>query len=312
VTQARKNILLIGGTGFAGKHMAQLLADEFQVFSSGRGGDVRDIDALRRLVEQCKPDRVVNFASITTVRESFADPSTAYDIAFKGMLNLLTVLKETGFSGRVLNISSSEVYGHPSSEELPITESSPLRPMSPYSVAKVATEFLCYQWWRSEGMQIVTARPFTHIGPGQSDRFAISSFARQIAEIELGLREPVMHVGDLSTTRDFTDVRDTVRAYRLLLESGEPGEAYNVCSGAETSLRVAVEKLIAMSGQSIRIETDTTMLRKAEQQRLRGSHDKLAQATHWRPSITLEQTLADTLSGWQTELKLRSVPEASN
>lgn len=293
-----RNILLIGGTGFAGRHMARLMADDHKVFSYGSQVDVRDIDALKQAVALSKPNLVVNFASITTVRESFFDPGTAYDITFKGMLNLLTVLKETEFTGRILNVSSSEVYGHPRPEELPITESSYLRPMSPYSVAKLAAEFLCYQWWQSEGMEIMTARPFTHIGPGQSDRFAISNFSRQIAEIMLGHREPVMHVGDLSTTRDFTDVRDTVRAYRLILESGEPGEIYNVCSGGETSPHEMLDRLIAKAGVVIHVETDVAMQRASEQRRLLGSYAKLEKATHWQPRINLEQTLTETLDDW--------------
>jgi GDP-4-dehydro-6-deoxy-D-mannose reductase len=307
VTPSKKSLLLIGGAGFAGSHMARLMAADYQVFAYGRQVDVRDVNALKHAVSLSKPDLVVNFASITTVRESFSNPAAAYDITFKGMLNLLTVLKEAAFSGRILNVSSSEIYGHPHPEELPSTESSDLRPMSPYSVAKLAAEFLCYQWWQSEGMEIMTARPFTHIGPGQSDRFAISNFSRQIAEIMLGQREPVMHVGDLSTTRDFTDVRDTVRAYRSILELGESGEIYNVCSGVEISLREMLDRLIAKAGIAIQVETDVAMQRPSEQRRLLGSCAKLEKATHWQPSIDLEQTLTETLGDWLTVVQSRTL-----
>ena len=249
MTRKRKNVLLLGGTGFAGRHMANLLPEDHQVFVYGSEVDIRDIDAIRTVVEQSAPEWVANFASITTVLESFSDPEGTYDIAFRGMLNLLTALKETGFSGKVLNLSSSEVYGHPSAYELPISETSPLRPMSPYSVAKLAAEFLSYQWFRSEGMYIMIARPFTHIGPSQSDRIAISSFSRQIDEIVLGHREPGFRIGDLSTTRDLTAVRDTVRGYHMLLESGEAGEIYNVCSGMETSLQGALDRLVSKAGK---------------------------------------------------------------
>lgn len=302
----KKNVLLIGGAGFAGRHMANLLADDYQVFAHGRQVDVRDIDALKQAVAVSKPDLVVNFASITTVRESFSDPRATYDIAFNGMLNLLTVLKEVAFTGRVLSVSSSEVYGHPRPEELPLTESSSLRPMSPYSVAKLAAEFLCHQWWQSEGMEIMIARPFTHIGPWQSDRFAIANFSRQVAEIMLERREPVIYVGDLSTTRDFTDVRDTVRAYRSILESGGAGEVYNVCTGVETSLHEMLDRLIAKAGVVIHVEIDTAVQRTTEQRRLLGSYAKLEKATHWQPRIDLEQTLTDTLEDWLKVLQCTS------
>lgn len=299
---AGKNVLLLGGMGFAGRHMQQLLARDHQVLACGSEVDVRDLDAVRKVVGQCKWDWVASFASITTVKESFEDPSGTYAIGFLGTLNILMALKEVGFDGRVLNISSSEVYGHPTPDDLPIAETADLRPLSPYSVSKAATELLCYQWSRSEGIDVVTARPFTHIGPGQSARFAISNFSRQLAEIKLGLKEAVMHVGDTSTTRDFTDVRDAVRAYRMLLESGEPGLVYNVCSGREVSLQDVLDQLIAITGMAIRVETDSTMLRATEQRRLLGSYEKLKQATQWQPEIGLKQTLSDTFDYWLREL----------
>ncbi len=304
MSRDRKNVLLLGGAGFAGRHMEQLLAADHHVLTCGSEVDVRDINAIRRIVSQCQLDWVVNFASITTVKESFENPSATYDIGFLGTLNLLTALKEVSFSGKVLNISSSEVYGHPLSGELPISEATTLRPMSPYAVSKVAAEFLCYQWSCCEKIRVVTARPFTHIGPGQSERFAVANFSKQIAEIQLGLKEPVIYVGDLSTTRDFTDVRDTVRAYRLLLENGEAGEIYNVCSGMEVSLQNVLDQLIAKTGMTIRVEIDKSILRVAEQRRLLGSCEKIKQAIHWEPEISLAQTLSDTLDFWLQELRL--------
>lgn len=298
-----KKVVLLGGTGFAGKHMARLLRPNHEVFAYGREIDIRDKSLIQKVLSQHTPDWVVNFASVTTVRESFADPVMTYEIGFLGNLNLITMLQEIGFSGRLLNISSSEVYGHPMPKELPLSESSELRPMSPYAVSKLAAEFLCYQSNCSVQFDILSARPFTHIGPGQSDRFAVSNFARQIAEVDLGSREPVIRVGDLSTTRDFTDVRDVVRAYWLLLESGKTGEVYNVCSGMETSLLNVLERLVAKSRRVIRVEMDETMLRNAEQKRLYGSYDKLNQDTGWHPEIELEKTLADTLGYWLHELK---------
>ncbi len=302
-----KKVLMFGGTGFAGRHLEQLLRDEgHSVISHGREVDIRNYGAVQKAIALSEPEWVVNFASITTVRESIADPIGTYDIAFRGTHHLLSALKETGFSGRILMVSSSEVYGHPSDMELPVSESSPLRPKSPYAVAKIAAEFLCYQWWCSNRTDIMIARPFTHIGPGQSDRFAISRFSRQIAEIMLGISAPLMQVGDLTTTRDFTDVRDTVRAYREILELGEAGAAYNICSGIETSLLTTLEYLICKSGITIQVETDDTVLRGTEQRRLCGSSHQLSQATGWRPVFSLERTLSDTLDFWLHELRRHS------
>jgi GDP-4-dehydro-6-deoxy-D-mannose reductase len=254
-------------------------------------------------VKQVAPELVMNFASITTVRESFADPRQTYQIGFGGTLNLLLALKENSFAGSMLNISSSEVYGFPRDEELPVSELTPLRPMSPYAVSKVATEALCYQWSQTERFRIVTARAFTHIGPGQSDRFAISNFARQVAQISLGRSEPVIRVGSLDTTRDLTDVRDVVCAYRLLLEQGRTSEVYNVCSNKETNIRSLLNQLIESAGVSVDIEHDETLLRAAEQRRTLGSHAKIHNEIGWTPSIPPSRTIGDMLSYWVNRLK---------
>ena len=294
--------LLIGGTGFAGSHMQHLLAHEYRVIVTGHSTDIRNSGQISDLVKSSLPDFVVNFASVTTVKESFEDPYQTYQVGFLGTLNLLEALKTIKFRGRVLNISSSEVYGFPSRDELPVRETAPVRPMNPYSVSKASTEALCYQWSQLEQFEIVTARPFTHIGPGQSAKFAISSFTKQIAEILLKKRGPVMHVGDLQTTRDLTDVRDVVRAYRLLMEKGRSGEVYNVCSNNEVSIRSVMNELIGLANTPISISQEETRLRKAEQQRTLGSFDKIREQTGWLPVIPLTQTLQDMLSYWREHL----------
>lgn len=297
------NALLIGGTGFVGPHMRRLLEAKFNVTATGHGDDIGDRGQVSRLIKRTHPDVVVNFASITTVRESFDDPERTYKVGFLGMLNLLSELKEHGFSGRVLNISSSEVYGFPREDQLPISENTPTSPMSPYAVNKIAAETLCQQWGQTETFEIVTARPFTHIGPGQSDRFAISSFARQIAEIMLGMREAVIRVGNLGSTRDLTDVRDVVRAYVVLLERGRSGNIYNVCSGKETLMRSLLDNLIQLSKIDIEVEQDPSLVRQQEQRRILGSFEKLHEETGWEPEISISQTLSDTLAYWLEKLK---------
>lgn len=295
--------LLIGGTGFVGRHMQRSLLPSFKVIATGHDCDIRDVAKIGSLVKSAAPDIAINFASITTVRESFQDPLDTCRIGFLGTLNLLMALRESGFRGRMLNISSSEVYGFPSDDLLPVNEEALLRPMSPYSVSKVATEALCYQWSQTEQFEIVTARPFTHIGPGQSDRFAISNFARQIAEISLGKKAPVINVGNLHATRDITDVRDVVRAYGLLLERGRNGQAYNICSGRETSIKALLNELIEFARLDISVEQDESLMRNVEQKRIYGSYEKIRDETGWDPRIPLSQTLADTFSFWVDKLK---------
>jgi GDP-4-dehydro-6-deoxy-D-mannose reductase len=298
-----RQALIIGGTGFVGVHLQRLMRQDFAVTATGHGSDLRDADQVRRLVAGVAPDIVVNLASITTVRESFANPYETYRIGFLGTLNLLVALKESGFEGRMLNVSSSEIYGHPEETELPLTEHSPIRPMSPYAVSKSATEQLCFQWTQSERFEIVTARPFTHMGPGQSDRFAISNFSRQIAEITLGRREPVIRVGSLETTRDFTDVRDVAGAYMMLLAKGRSGQAYNVCSGREVSMDAVLKRLVERAKIDIRVEHDPALARDSEQKRIVGSYGKLNKDTGWDPEVPLEKTLGDTVSHWLEQIK---------
>ena len=287
--------LLIGGTGFVGRHLARQLADRYEVAVSGRAQDIRNAATVRNLVESTRPDLVVNLAALTTVRETFQHPRETYEVGLVGLLNLLEALKTHGFRGRFLEISSSEIYGIVQTEQLPIVETEPLRPESPYSVAKIAAESLCYQWHKSEGLDASIARPFTHIGPGQSDRFSVAHFVRQVAEIMVGTREPVIHVGDLTTTRDLTDVRDVVRAYDAILHFGKAGVPYNICSGRETLMRDVLDELIRLSGLPITVMIDQDRLRRTEQRRLLGSYAALAAKTGWKPEIPLASTLQDML-----------------
>lgn len=286
--------LIIGGRGFAGHHLAERLGRGYGVVATGRDCDVRDKAALVSLAARHRPALVVNLAAITTVRETVENPRATYDIHFTGLLNLLEALFETGFRGRLLQVSSSEVYGHPSAAELPLSESSPLRPMSPYAVGKIAADMLCHEWAPRAPFDIMVARPFTHIGPGQSERFAVARFAAEIARIMRGA-EPRLSVGNLAVTRDLTDVRDTVRAYDLILHRGKRGAIYNVCSGREVVMRSVLDEMVELSGRAIAIMEDRALTRSAEQQRLRGSYEALHAATGWSPEIALTQSLRETI-----------------
>jgi len=297
-----KKILLIGGSGFVGSHMRHALETTCSVVAIGREVDIRNQKQLSILIEEVKPDQVVNLAAVTTLRESFENPRDTYDINFLGTLNLLMALRESHFVGRFLFVSSSEVYGLLSEHELPVSETRIPKPLSPYAVAKIAAEALCYQWSQTEKFEVVTARPFNHIGPGQSERFAIADFGRQIASIKQGRSEPLINVGDIDTTRDFTDVRDVVSAYRLLLENGRTGETYNVCSGTERTIRSLIEQMCVLAGVTVELRTDPARFRLSEQRRVRGSNDKLVADTGWASNYALDQTLSDILDFWAQKL----------
>ena len=280
-----------------------MLARDYDVAASGRDYDVRKPDRLRDLIEKCSPDEVVHLASVTTLGESFGDPDETYRIIFWGTLNLLKALRASRFTGRMVFVGSSEVYGAFPVSDLPLTELQPLRPRSPYAVGKIAAEALCYQWSQTADFEIVAARPFNHIGPGQSERFAISEFARQVVLIKAGATEPVIRVGNIDTTRDFTDVRDVVSAYFLLLCRGNNGEVYNVCSGRELTVRSLIVRMCDLADVKVELRDDPGRFRSSEQQRNFGSNAKLAAATGWTLKYSIDQTLSDILADWEVRLR---------
>jgi GDP-4-dehydro-6-deoxy-D-mannose reductase len=221
-------------------------------------------------------------------------------------MNLFEAMRQLGSSSRFLVIGSSEEYGLVHADELPIRETNPLRPLSPYAVSKVTQDLMGWQYFKSYGMHIVRARAFNHTGPRRGETFATSNFAKQIAEMEAGLREPVVHVGDLKPTRDFSDVRDIVRGYWALLDRGTPGEVYNLCSGVEWSIERMLNFLIERSTLShIEVRQDPARLRPSDVPVLRGSREKIEQALGWHGVIPLEQTLADLLEYWRQRVKSR-------
>jgi GDP-4-dehydro-6-deoxy-D-mannose reductase len=297
-----EKILLIGGSGFVGQHMRALYEGKAHVFSTGRDFDVREAEKILTLIQDFNPDKVVNLAAISTLKESFLSPKDTYDTNFMGTFNILMGLRKCNFMGRLLFISSSEVYGSILASELPVSESKPTKPMSPYAVSKIAAEMLCYQWSQAENFEIVIARPFNHIGPGQSSRFAISNFGRQIASIKLGLSDPVLEVGDIDTTRDFTDVRDVVSAYKLLLETGKNGDTYNICSGNERSIRSILKNMCDLIDIDIEIHEDLNKFRISEQRRIVGDSSKLRGDLGWAPAYKIDSTLKQILDHWVTVL----------
>ena len=295
-------ILLVGGTGFVGTHLHQLLELDDSVVSTGSDIDIRDIKQVRTLIERERPDQVVHLAAITTLRESFSNPENTYDINFLGTLNVLKALRDNDFSGKFLFISSSEVYGLLTESDLPVAEIHPTKPLSPYAVSKIASEALCYQWSQLENFETLIARPFNHIGPGQSDRFAISEFGKQIAAIKLEMAEPVMYVGDIDTTRDFTDVRDIAAAYQLLLRYGCNGETYNVCSEREYTIRALLTRMCLLAGIEVELRSDMERFRPSEQRRSLGDNNKLRKDTGWNATYEMDLTLKNIIDFWVQKL----------
>ncbi|MCY0872976.1 MAG: GDP-mannose 4,6-dehydratase, partial [Acidithiobacillus caldus] len=267
------------------------------------GLDLRDRAALTAAVAAMRPDAVLHLAAQSFVPAAFENPRETFDINFTGTLNLLEALQAAEFRGRMLFVGSGDTYGQVPEAALPVREDHPLRPRNPYAVSKVAAEALCYQWSQTSGFEIVMVRPFNHIGPGQSPRFVLADFARQVMEIHLGRRVPVLQVGDIDVTRDFTDVRDVVRAYGLLLERGRNGEVYNVCSGREYRIRDLLQQLLALAGVDARIEQDLARLRRAEQRRMVASFAALERDTGWQPVIPMERSLQDVLNDWENALR---------
>lgn len=301
--RATVKIILTGHSGFSGSHFRRIFPSIPLEDESGQPTDILDRGALTADICRLAPEAVVHLAARTFVPESFEDPHATFDVNVTGTLNLLSALKDCGFEGRMIFVGSAEVYGLVSPEELPVREEQPLRPRNPYAASKAAAEALAYQWSQTGGFEVVLARPFNHTGPGQSDQFVLSNFARQIAEIRLGRRKPVIEVGDIDVTRDFTDVRDVVRAYVLLLNKGKNGEVYNICSGQEHAIRSLLQELLAIVGLEVEIVTDGARLRPTEQRRMAGDYQKLRADTGWRPEIPQRQTLTDMLEDWETRLK---------
>lgn len=294
-------LLLTGSSGFVGRFVQQLLPSS-PLEIEGESVDLRDPTSTKAAVETIRPDTVLHLAAQTFVPRSFGDPNETFAINFLGTYNLLSALKSIDFRGRFLLVSSSDVYGLVKADSLPVTEEFLPKPRNPYAVSKVAAEALCFQWSQTEQFDIVIARPFNHIGYGQRPEFAISGFAKQVIEIKHGLKPAVINVGDLDVTRDFSDVRDVVRAYQLLLQRGRSGEIYNICSGVELSIRSLLDELLRRSGVRADIRTDTSRLRPSEQKRIYGSPKKLKADTGWESSYTLQQTLGDILDYWEQQI----------
>ena len=265
-------------------------------------GDLRNALWVNELVRRVQPDVTLHLAAWSDVGGSWQQPWATYELNIQCQLHLLEALCRRMPDCRTLVVSSNEVYGRVQPADLPIDEQVPFRPHTPYGVSKLTQDMMGQQYWFSHQLPVIRVRSFNHIGPGQSDDFAASAFARQIAEIEASLREPVVRVGNLDAKRDFTDVRDVVRAYWLTLSLGEPGQVYNVGSGQSRSVRWLLETLIGLTPTAIEVETDPTRLRPSDIPISVCDNSLLVSTTGWQPHYDLRATLVDVLSYWRGQV----------
>jgi GDP-4-dehydro-6-deoxy-D-mannose reductase len=308
-------VLVTGSTGFAGSHLVEQLLDEgHQIYGlvhpdSGHlpwpkterfrpiVGNLLEIDSLRTAFAESEPEQVFHLAGQASPGLSWRDPAGTLAVNAGGTANLLEAARESG-RPRMLIVTSAHVFGKVTEENQPITEATIAAPRDPYGISKLAAAFLAPIYWQRYGLPVVEARPFNHIGPRQAPGFVVPDFASQVASVKLGLAEPEIRVGNLDAERDFTDVRDVAMAYRALVERGQPGESYLVCSGKTVTIRWLLDTLIELSACQVKVVVDPRLVRPAESQRVVGSYLKIERQTGWAPRIDLRKSLQDTLADW--------------
>jgi GDP-4-dehydro-6-deoxy-D-mannose reductase len=294
--------LITGGGGFVGHHLGELLrAAGDQVVSVDLEVDVADPGAIRAAVAEARPEAIYHLAALTHVGESWDFPAEVLRVNVLGTASVLAAARAEREPPVVLVVSSAEVYGSVAPDELPIDETMPLRPLSPYAASKAAAEQLALQAWRGYGQPVIVVRPFNHVGPGQAPTFAVSALAKRIVEAQRSGSSTVA-AGTLTARRDFTDVRDVVRAYRSLVVEGTTGEIYNVCSGHDIAVSEVAYRLCALAGADVELVDDPTLVRSVDLPVLRGDYGRLAADTGWKPEIPFDDTLADVLEFWRGQV----------
>lgn len=314
-------VLITGITGFVGSHLAEYaLLKGAEVYGSARWRsksenidhirgkinliecDLKDSSSTSALIGQTRPDLIFHLAAQSFVGASWHAPAETLHTNIIGQVNLLEAVRLAAISPLILVAGSSEEYGMVYPDEMPVKETNPLRPLSPYGVSKVAQDFLGYQYFHSYGLKIVRTRAFNHTGPRRGEVFVTSNFARQIAEIEKARKEPIIHVGNLEAKRDFTDVRDTVKAYWLALEKGEPGEVYNIASGVAVKIKDVLNRLLKLAKVSVEVRQDPARMRPSDVMILQGDSTRFRERTGWQPIIPFDQTLKDLLDYWRERI----------
>lgn len=317
-----KNALIIGINGFVGSHLAELLLrEDYKVFGTIRKtsktekiehikdkinlveADINIADNVYKAINQIKPDEIYHLAALSEVKKSWSEPRETIISNVIGALNLFEAVRKADINPLIHVAGSSEEYGLVYENELPVNENNPLRPLSPYGVGKVAQDMLSFQYTKTYGLKIVVTRGFNSTGPRRDDAYVISNFSKQIAMIQKGLQKPVVMVGDLKVKRDFTDVRDVVRAYHLSLQKGIPGERYNICSGKAYSIKEILDILLSMNNVKVEIRIDPKRMRPSDVPIMLGTYEKFYKQTGWKPEIPIEKTLRDLMDYWKEKLK---------
>lgn len=313
--------LITGINGFVGSHLAEhlLAQNEWEVWGLSRSPQIRlpqlrdrvqvvcadllDHNQTTEAIVHAQPRYIFHLAGQPFVPESFRDPADTLKTNILAPLNIFLTAIEYRLKTRILVVGTNEEYGQVRTEDMPLDESTPLRPTNPYGVSKVAQSMLALQYHLSHRLDVIRVRPFTHIGPRQNERFVTASLARQIARIEYGLQPPVLEVGNLAAQRDFTDVRDIVRAYALLMQHGASGEVYNVGSGKPVTIRAILDSLVAASSVKVDIHLNPELMRPIDVPLVSCDTRRLSECTGWEPRIPLEQTLNDILNYWRDHVR---------
>jgi len=316
-------VLITGITGFAGSHLAEYILQNHpgvEIYGIIRWrsrmdnivpiqdkvtlieADLKDPTSLRAALSEARPERIFHLAAQSFVPTSWKCPAETFAINAIGQINLFETILSLKVEPKIQIAGSSEEYGQVFSDEIPMKETNPLRPLSPYAVSKVAQDLLAFQYFKSYGLRVVRTRGFNHTGPRRGDVFVTASFARQIAEIEKKKRPPVIHVGNLEAKRDFTDVRDIVRAYWLSLEKGVEGDVYNIGSGQAYSMQELLDLLMSLSRAKMEVKVDPARLRPSDVPVLLADASKFRDLTGWKPRIPFKQTILDLLNYWREKV----------
>jgi GDP-4-dehydro-6-deoxy-D-mannose reductase len=314
----QKKAFISGIAGFVGSHLAELLLSKgYEVYGFVRprsktdniesiinklhleDADLLDTHSLYATISRIKPDYIFHLAAQSFVPTSWVSPSVTLEVNVVGSANLFEAVRMAGIDPVVQIACSSEEYGLVHPDEVPISETNPLRPLSPYAVSKVAMDYLGYQYFQSYKIRIVRTRGFNHTGPRRGDTFAESNFAKQVALIEKGKQEPIIHVGNLDASRDYTDVRDMVRAYLYSVEKCNPGDVYNICTGSTIKIGDMLNLLISMSKVKVQIQPDAARMRPSDVPVLLGDNSKFVKMTGWKPEIPFKKTMEDLLNYWR-------------
>ena len=313
--------LITGITGFAGSHLAELLLREkvdvhgIQRWRSKSDNidhikdkihfheaDLLDAHSLYKVIEEVRPNYIFHLAAQSYVQSSWSSPANTLEVNIIGSVHLFEAVRKSGLDITIQIACSSEEYGKVHPNELPIKESNPLRPLSPYAVSKLAMDYLGYQYYESYKVKVIRTRGFNHTGPRRGDVFSESTFAKQIAEIEAGKQKPVVYVGNLNAVRDYTDVRDMVRAYYVAVQKCKPGEVYNIASGSGWKVGDVLKLLMSMSKVKIKIVPDKERMRPSDVEVLIGDASKFRKVTGWVPEIPFTKTMEDLLNYWRERM----------